>query len=309
LTVLVGVRVLQHPQSITTKMGSNITFTVVATNNSPITYQWRKDGVNIPGANGAAYNIPSVRYEDRGVYDVLMTDQVGTIPSLPATMVVLMDPTIVLHPIAQGVPAGSTVTLSVGVTNVATLPITYRWRKGNGSIATNTLNSYFDYYTINNVQGGNFSSNIWDCIITNPSKPTGLQTARVPVYAIADSDGDGIPDDWEIANGFDPNSSADALLDSDGDGMKNRDEYIAGTDPHNPLSYLKVDSITPQGGASLNFQAVSNRTYSVLYSDSLPPTWAKLISVPARATNWSATVTDPSGRPTRYYRLQTPLTP
>jgi hypothetical protein len=41
-----------------------------------------------------------------------------------------------------------------------------------------------------------------------------------------DSDNDGIPDDWEIANGFSPTNAADALLDTDNDGAINRDEYV-----------------------------------------------------------------------------------
>ncbi len=48
-----------------------------------------------------------------------------------------------------------------------------------------------------------------------------------------DWDGDGLPDDWEIAHGFDP-AQNNADLDSDGDGVPNWLEYARGTDPLNP---------------------------------------------------------------------------
>ena len=47
----------------------------------------------------------------------------------------------------------------------------------------------------------------------------------------ADSDNDGLPDDYEIANGLDPNNSADALGDPDLDGLTVLEEFLAGLDP------------------------------------------------------------------------------
>jgi hypothetical protein len=49
-----------------------------------------------------------------------------------------------------------------------------------------------------------------------------------------DTDGDGIPDDWEVQNGFDYTLSSDGGLDTDGDQATNLEEFENGTDPSVP---------------------------------------------------------------------------
>jgi hypothetical protein len=53
----------------------------------------------------------------------------------------------------------------------------------------------------------------------------------------ADDDNDGMPDSYEIANGFDPLDLQDAAEDADGDGFSNVREFRAGTDPLDPTSF------------------------------------------------------------------------
>ena len=66
-----------------------------------------------------------------------------------------------------------------------------------------------------------------------------------------DSDGDGIPDYWEVLYGLNPLDPADALLDPDGDGITNLLEYYLGGNPTGAdRSILPVSGKTPDG---LNF--------------------------------------------------------
>jgi hypothetical protein len=49
----------------------------------------------------------------------------------------------------------------------------------------------------------------------------------------ADTEGDGMSDSWEVANGLNPNDPADANTDLDGDGLTNIEEFRIGTSPKN----------------------------------------------------------------------------
>lgn len=63
-------------------------------------------------------------------------------------------------------------------------------------------------------------------IITDPRQMGGY-----PEYSgepRVDTDGDGMPDDWEIANGLNPNDPSDANGDCTGDGYTNIEKYING---------------------------------------------------------------------------------
>jgi hypothetical protein len=72
-------------------------------------------------------------------------------------------------------------------------------------------------------------------IITNPSQVGGYPDYKGTPYK--DSDGDGMPDDWEKAHGLNPNDPSDANGDLNGDGYTNIEKFINGLDPKGP----KVD--------------------------------------------------------------------
>jgi hypothetical protein len=126
---------------------------------------------------------------------------------------------------------------------------------------------------------------------------------------VVDSDGDGMPNSWEQLYSLDPNNSSDASQDADGDGLTNLQEYLAGTHPRSASSALRILSVLHSGStATMQFNATSNRTYSVQFRESLSATWSPLTSVSASTTNGMRSVTDNNAGTSahRFYRVMTP---
>ncbi|MEY2408611.1 MAG: hypothetical protein QOF48_1281 [Verrucomicrobiota bacterium] len=130
---------------------------------------------------------------------------------------------------------------------------------------------------------------------------------------ITDSDGDGMPDDWEAANNFDAHNAADAAQDADGDGMTNLQEYLAGTNPHNAASTLRLTATSNGASVTLSFLAVAGKTYTILYASSLPVggNWVRFTDVPAQGVTGTFSVPDGSVSEEfqRFYRVVTPAMP
>ena len=94
--------------------------------------------------------------------------------------------------------------------------------------------------------------------------------------AVPDSDGNGLPDDWEIAQfggtGQNPNA------DSDGDGQSNRNEWIAGTNPRDGNDAFQLTILQAVGDVEVAFLALRaegpgyegvTRRYSLLSSTNI----------------------------------------
>src|SRR5437667_5004300 len=78
-----------QPANQTVSVGQTATFSVGAAGTPPLTYQWQKNGVDIPGATSSSYTTPATTSADTGtIFRVVVTNSAGSVTSNSATLTV-----------------------------------------------------------------------------------------------------------------------------------------------------------------------------------------------------------------------------
>jgi len=89
LTVNLPPTITTQPEDKTVIPGKTARFTVKATGTKTLTYQWKKNGADIPGATAASYTTPPVTTLDNGsLFSVVVTNPYGSATSTDAKLTV-----------------------------------------------------------------------------------------------------------------------------------------------------------------------------------------------------------------------------
>ena len=122
--------ITSQPAAQTALVGASATFAVAATGTPAPTYQWRKDGSNIPNATNAALTLANVTAADAAGYDVVVTNAVSSVTSSLARLTVNATPSapvITRQPANVVAVVGRSASFSVVATG-APAP-TYQWSR------------------------------------------------------------------------------------------------------------------------------------------------------------------------------------
>lgn len=80
--------IVTNPVSQLVQLGGTADFSVSATGDAPLNYQWRKESVELPGATDSVLTIPNAQVTDAGYYDVVITNDSGSATSTVAALTV-----------------------------------------------------------------------------------------------------------------------------------------------------------------------------------------------------------------------------
>jgi glucose/arabinose dehydrogenase len=83
--------IVSHPTSVQVQPGMDVTFTAAASG-PRLSYQWQRDGVDIPGANEPTLTLPEVTLADNGAtFRLVVTNDLGSVTTHKATLAVVPD--------------------------------------------------------------------------------------------------------------------------------------------------------------------------------------------------------------------------
>ena len=188
--------IVSSPNSVTSFDGLSLTFSVQASGNL-LSYQWRKDGVDLAGATASDLVFPKLRTSDTGSYTVVVSNRRGAVTNATAAYLLVLNslpPTIVTQPRDTTVTAGTPLKLTV---QSAGLPLQYQWFK-DGVAIPNATNATFlrirsatqhagDYTVVVSTPKGSETSAPPARVIVTPAPATPVLTGGVfdPTYQVA----------------------------------------------------------------------------------------------------------------------------
>ncbi|MBM3851737.1 MAG: hypothetical protein FJ399_01125, partial [Verrucomicrobia bacterium] len=171
-----------HPVALTVNAGQPATFSVTAFGSAPLNFQWQRNSVAIPGANGSTYTISGATATDAGIYSVVVSNATTSAVSQPATLTVNAPPAITTHPASVLVNLGQQAQLSVVAGGSGTAgALAYQWLRNGAPIAGATA-STLSFASVAAGDLGTYTvrvTNATGSVVSNPAVLTAPSTMAI----------------------------------------------------------------------------------------------------------------------------------
>jgi hypothetical protein len=330
LTV-VGVLITSQPLNQTVLPGANATFSVTASGQAPLSYQWLCNGTNIVNGTNASLVVTNGALNQGGTYSVIVSNSYGSTTSWGAALSVV-PLLITTQPQDRAVNAGTSLSFGVVANGKATR--CYQWRL-NGTNLSGRTQSFLSLTAVQMSQAGIYSvvvtngygsvtstgavltvTPLW--ITSQPQSATGLEGGTA-TFSVTAGGQQPISYQWQCngVNLIDATNSSLVLTNLQ---MTNGGTYFAiVSDPYatiasstaqlvvNRISIIAptFESITQTTGlVTLSWSATTGLVFQLQYSSDLSSSnWSNLGST-ITATNDTASSSDTNAaEPQRFYRL------
>jgi hypothetical protein len=139
----------QPPADLTVEGGGVATFAVTVNSLAPVTYQWRRNGLDLPGKIDPTFNVYDAQTDKQGDYDVVVTSYAGSATSSPALLVVVNGAPF-FEPVAdQTVEAGYDLVVPVVADDFdrPAQTLTYSLLSGPSDASINATNGFLTWPT------------------------------------------------------------------------------------------------------------------------------------------------------------------
>ena len=164
-----GPLVTAQPVDLAVSAGQPASFTVTATGDTPVSYQWKKNGMNIAGATDASLTIPAAISPDSGAsFTVAATNRSGIVSSGPASLTANPAPgaPIILRNVERArILAKQSATFSVKAWSAS--PMTYQWQKGTFNSNMADIHGATDLAYTTPITTINDHLTLFRCVISN----------------------------------------------------------------------------------------------------------------------------------------------
>ena len=127
-----SINISSQPLAQQANPGDTVVFQVVASSVLPLTYQWRRNGIDLPGQTNPTLSVPGATTSDNGDYSVLVSSGATSVTSTTARLIVRDAPEILSTPPDRTQLVGQALTLAVDWVGLE--PATFVWFRNGQAV-------------------------------------------------------------------------------------------------------------------------------------------------------------------------------